>query len=169
MKISVIRFPLPILVGIVLIGASCSSERTAPEVDAIQTSASADFKIAEMVIEGMTCEMSCAGRMYLKLTELDGVGDVDIRFANVEGNDNHDRAVVQFDPQKITEDDLVTAVNAVGGGVYFVKSTTVKHHRSADSGQKSEHRSSAPSEVSYTPPGLHYELPNFFEVFARLF
>lgn len=171
MKVPTINFRALALAGFILTAAGCTTDNSAPTEVAQSTSDNTSaLQVAEMIIEGMTCELSCAGRMYLKLDELDGVGKIDIRFANIEGNDNHDRALVEFDPNKLTQEDLIGAINAVGGGVYFVKSTTLLNpHDTGTFDRSNKKRSAGESETSYSTPGLHYELPNFFEVFTRLF
>ncbi len=171
MKVPNINNYILALAGLMLMAAGCTTNVTDPvETPQNIPGKAAGFQVADMVIEGMTCQLSCAGRMYIKLDEMDGVGSIDIRFANIEGNDNHDRALVEFDPNKLTQDDLVAAVNAVGGGVYFVKSTTVTNPtKDGTSEGNKKNRSSDEAEVSYSTPSLQYELPNIFEVFTRLF
>lgn len=171
MKVPNINFWALALAGFMLTAGGCTTD--SPNSEGAPQGAPDNipaFQVVEMVIEGMTCEMSCAGRMYLKLDEMDGVGNIDIRFAKVEGNDNHDRALIEFDPSKLTQEDLVGAVNVVGGGVYFVKSTTLLNpHDTGTFDRNDKKRPADASETSYSTPGLRYELPNFLEVFTRLF
>ena len=171
MKPTTSNFALPIIAFLFLAFPGCQ-----PSENRTETPAHSDQRetvplhTVDMVIEGMTCELSCAGRMYLKLNEMDGVNDIDIVFAHTEGNDDRDRARVAFDPKKLTAQDLISAVDAVGGGVYFVSSSTL--NESVDGrGDSSEMQtpSRKEKEVSFAAPPAHYQLPNFFEVFSKLF
>jgi Cu+-exporting ATPase len=59
----------------------------------------------ELALEGMTCA-SCATRIEKRLNKLDGVSAT-VNFAT-------EQAAVAFDPQQVSVDDLITAVEAAG-------------------------------------------------------
>jgi Cu+-exporting ATPase len=59
----------------------------------------------ELPVEGMTCA-SCANRVERKLNRLDGV-EATVNYAT-------ERAAVAFDPERVSPDDLVGAVEAAG-------------------------------------------------------
>jgi len=59
----------------------------------------------ELPLEGMTCS-SCANRIERKLNKLDGV-QATVNYAT-------EKATVQFDPDQVSPDDLVDAVEAAG-------------------------------------------------------
>jgi len=59
----------------------------------------------ELPVQGMTCA-SCANRIERKLNKLDGV-EATVNFAT-------EKAAVEFDPQAVSTDDLVGAIEAAG-------------------------------------------------------
>lgn len=123
--------------------------------------------VADIAIEGMKCELSCAADVYRALDDLPGVGDIDIRFGIDE---EYDRAIVAFDAAVIDRDQLVEAIHGLGNGVYNVKE--VKLSSTSEPRGRQEVKPSRPGESSttgYATPQVRYEMPNFLEVFTRLF
>jgi P-type Cu+ transporter len=60
----------------------------------------------DLPVEGMTCA-SCVNRVETGLRELDGVGEVDVNLATA-------KATVEFDPDRVTVDDLRHQIEGLG-------------------------------------------------------
>lgn len=93
--------------------------RTVQEV-AIQTGTPVTF--ADLSIEGMSCEMMCGSSIKKALAKLPGVSATEITF--IEG-DELDHAVVTYDESKVTDAELVKAVQALYDGQYKVLAVSV--------------------------------------------
>lgn len=73
---------------------------------------------ATFTIDGMTCAMGCAKTIEKKLNALDGVQEAKVDF-------DKKQAVVHFDLDKLSADDLKKTVEAVGDGkTYKVSNMT---------------------------------------------
>lgn len=77
---------------------------------------------ADLSITGMTCAMGCGGAIKNALAKLPGVSATEIDFTGAEVA-NH--AVVTFDPARISDAELVEAVQAIHDGQYSVKQVDV--------------------------------------------
>ena len=76
----------------------------------------ADVRTVHLEITGMTCEIGCAKLIQSKLYKTDGVTFAEVHFADSSG-------VVSYDANRLTEKDLVQAVEQAGGGdLYRVSS-----------------------------------------------
>lgn len=93
--------------------------RTVQEV-AIQTGTPITF--ADLSIEGMSCEMMCGSSIKKALARLPGVSTTEITF--IEGEEL-DHAIVTYDESKVTDAELVKAVQALYDGQYKVLAVNV--------------------------------------------
>lgn len=64
---------------------------------------------ASFTIDGMTCPEGCAKTIEKKLSEINGVQNAKVDF-------DKKQAVIHFDLDKLTSDDLVKAVETTGDG-----------------------------------------------------
>jgi Cu+-exporting ATPase len=112
-----------LLITVVFVFTTACKNNAAPEIKTVDT-ASADlttntidpnvtYAKAEFGIEGMTCEIGCARTIEKKIAKMDGV-----KFAKVDFNKK--LAMVEYDPAKITPNNLEETVTKVGD-VYKVK------------------------------------------------
>lgn len=87
---------------------------------------------ADIAITGMTCEMMCGGSIKKALAKLPGVSATEIAFQ--EGEEAVDRAVVTYDPAKVTEAQLVNTIQGLHDGQYKVVTVDItKQVKSAGS------------------------------------
>lgn len=93
--------------------------RTVQEV-AIQTGT--PVTLADLSIEGMSCEMMCGSSIKKALAQLPGVSAAEITF--IEG-DELDHAIVTYDESQVTDADLVKAVQGLYDGQYKVLAVNV--------------------------------------------
>ncbi len=76
----------------------------------------ADVKTVQLEIKGMTCEIGCAKLIQSKLYKTDGVTFAEVHFADSSG-------VVSYDANRLSEKDLVQAVEKAGGGDLYTVSS----------------------------------------------
>ncbi|HLV53058.1 MAG TPA: heavy-metal-associated domain-containing protein [Cryomorphaceae bacterium] len=160
-----------VLASVLAIGLSGCENQAVDQDRRAANPATTSMQTVEMVIEGMGCELACAGRVYLELTALEGVADIDFVFGNTTDDDPRDRAHVAYDPALTSPDELARAIETMGGGAFRVSASTVLDSAAASAtnvkaalAPKEDHR-----ELALPKAYAHYELPNFFEVFSRLF
>jgi len=112
-----------LLITVVFVSATACKNNAAPEIKTVDTESTdllahtvdpnVTYAKAEFGIEGMTCEIGCARTIEKKIAKMDGV-----IFAKVDFNKK--LAMVEYDPAKITPNNLEETVTKVGD-VYKVK------------------------------------------------
>ncbi|HKK40677.1 MAG TPA: hypothetical protein VJ949_14745 [Cryomorphaceae bacterium] len=156
------------VVSLVVLGA-CSGTDEASEAEANPTvnvtfteeTGPTEKYLAKIAVDGMACEMMCGSKIAGELNGLNGVKNTDIEFIG-EGEENF--AVVEFDANTVSEQEMIKAVQAIANGHYKVNSVEVKH---VVAGPETEEKDE--EKVSSYKPELQYQLPNIFSVFSRLF
>jgi len=151
---------LAILVACSETATTSESSETNVEVTFIEETGTKDTYVANIAIDGMHCEMGCGGRIAGELNQLAGVKNTDIDFFG-EGETNF--ALVEFDANTVSEQEMIKAVNEMSSGHYNVSAVEVKHI------VKSEEVEEEEDDASAFNPSLEYKLPNIFAVFGRLF
>ena len=120
-----LRFTLPALLVLVL--ASCNStEQPAADVAVagiersvkeVSITSGEPVTYADLSIDGMSCEMMCGGSIKKALAKLPGVNSTEIKF--VEGDDR-DHAIVTYDESKVTDAEMIEAIQKLHDGQYKV-------------------------------------------------
>lgn len=149
-------------VGSAVNAASGSIERVVNEV--VVTSGVPVTK-ADLVIEGMSCEMMCGGSIKKALAKVNGVESTEIVFT--EG-DEADHAVVTYDESKVTDAELVAAIQALYDGQYQVKGISITRQvKSTASKGPREAEAAKESSVSvYAPAAIL--LPSVITILSRI-
>ena len=92
---------------------ACKKENTKENtIDTVETTEEVQLKNIAFDIAGMTCEVGCAGTIQKKLEATEGVGFVDVNFEAA-------RAVVGFDPNVLSTDEIVDVVEGIAGGELY--------------------------------------------------
>ncbi|MCB9163183.1 MAG: heavy-metal-associated domain-containing protein [Flavobacteriales bacterium] len=78
--------------------------------------------VADLSIDGMSCEMMCGGSIKKALAKLPGVNSTEIRF--IEG-DESDHAVVDYDASKVSDEEMIEAIQSLHDGQYKVVSVHI--------------------------------------------
>ena len=114
-----------------------------------EATASVDKTVARIGVEGMMCEIACGGKIRKELSELKGVASADVEF---EDGQPTNYAVVEYNPNLISEVEMVQCVNGIADGLYHVKEVEVTHYlpTSNASGAYDEQT----SEVNMTIDGI---------------
>ncbi|MCB0795512.1 MAG: heavy-metal-associated domain-containing protein [Flavobacteriales bacterium] len=79
--------------------------------------------MADLSIEGMSCEMMCGGAIKKALASLPGVHSSMIDFS--EGTDVADHAIVTYDPSQVSDAQMVEAIHKIHDGQYKVMAVKV--------------------------------------------
>lgn len=87
-------------------------ERTVEEV-----TGAVPATFADLSIDGMSCEMMCGGSIKKALAKLPGVNSTEIKF--IEG-DERDHAVVNYDATKVSDAEMIDAIQSLYDGQYKV-------------------------------------------------
>ncbi len=121
---------LPIVACSLLVACSSSSttDTTANTAAGIPRSvnevvvAGTPVTMADLSIDGMTCEMMCGGSIKKALANLPGVSTTDIKFTE---DASADHAIVTFDAAQVSEAEIVKAVEALHEGQYKVSAIAI--------------------------------------------
>lgn len=76
---------------------------------------------ADLKIEGMSCEMMCGGAIKKAIAALPGIAGTEIKFHATDG----DHAIVIYDESKVSDAQLVEAVQKVNDGAYKVLAVNI--------------------------------------------
>ncbi|MBL8001678.1 MAG: heavy-metal-associated domain-containing protein [Flavobacteriales bacterium] len=123
--------------------------------------------LADLSVEGMTCEMMCGGAIKKALAKLPGVEATEIKFAEGEATDH---AIITYDPAKVSDAELVKAVEGIHDGQYKVSAVNVTRQVQGEAPVLApagdEAAEAEKDEVSAVLPTL--ELPNLLGFLSRL-
>ena len=154
----------------ILLAISCSqgpkenatSEKRAP----VKVSYVADIANggdAQIMIEGMTCERMCVSAVSKSIAAVPSVTIQDMRF---DAEKTIDTLIVSFDSNKVTEQQLIDAIESIAGGdTYHVTEVQLsKDAKTSDRGQQ---------EKSWKGPKVavdtyRFEVPNFFDILRKV-
>jgi copper chaperone CopZ len=117
--------------------------------------------VASLAVEGMACEMMCGNMISGALADLDGVQETEIDF---NGAEEANFVLVEFDANKVSEKEMISAVEALADGHYKVNAVKVTHFKPSNTTSKEDSE-----KVSSYDPRIKVEIPNIFGVFSRLF
>ena len=139
---SIMRTPFILALSSILL-LSCSSTPPAPQVASniertvVETAISSGTPVtmADISIDGMTCEMMCGGAIKKALGALPGIASTDIKFT--EG-DERDHAIVTFDESKVNDAQMVEAIQALYDGQYKVLAVKITKQVKANNATSTE-------------------------------
>lgn len=154
---------LSFLASVVLL-ASCN-QNSAPAADQVpivkkEINSEVNKTVANLTIEGMTCSAGCGGKIQQELRALQGVTTTDLEFE--EGRPQN-IVSVEYDPDKLTEQQLIQCVNGIADSKYTVKSVEIlKYH-----GLQSQ-SSSGPVSIRFDAFSEFFQVLNLLESAAKL-
>jgi len=105
-----------ILISVIFASCEKSKDQNSEPLEKQSEIADADVKTVQLEIKGMTCEIGCAKLIQSKLYKTDGVTFAEVHFADSSG-------VVTYDANRLSEKDLVQAVEKAGGGDLYTVSS----------------------------------------------
>lgn len=105
--------------------SGCAPEKSY-EVNIEERVGDVEKTVAKISVDGMMCEIACGGKIRKELSELPGVASASIEFHDGETTDY---ALVEFNPNLVSEDQLVSTINTISDGrLYAVTGVTVTHY-----------------------------------------
>lgn len=105
-----------LVIAIIFVSCETRNKQTNVENAKETEMKEADVKTVQLEIKGMTCEIGCAKLIQSKLYKTDGVSFAEVHFADSSG-------VVSYDANRLSEKDLVQAVEQAGGGDLYTVSS----------------------------------------------
>ena len=105
--------------------------------------------IADISIDGMSCEMMCGSSIKKALAALPGVNSTEIKF--IEG-DVRDHAVVNYDAAKISDAEMVDAIQSLYDGQYKVVAVKITKQVPAVGGATTKGKAEESLSVSVIDP-----------------
>lgn len=120
---------------------------------------------ASLFITGMSCEKMCVSKIKKTLADLDGVESMEVDFVV---DREVDQFTVQFDEAKVSEKEMIEAVQGIAGGVYTVTEVEVKKDQATS--YKYRTRKSKEQRPTYKSEKMadhSFKMPNIFEVLKR--
>ena len=116
--------------------------------------------IASLGIEGMTCAIGCAGKIQKTLAAMDGIIACDVLFEDKI-------AEVRYDDTKISEDDMVAAIQELNKGQFKV--TLIEIEKTVVKDVDSDIDAEENPDDKETAMNGTISFPNIFDVFTRLY
>lgn len=120
---------------------------------------------ADLSISGMSCEMMCGGAIKKALAKVPGVSGTEIKF--IEGDEN-DHAIVTFDPARVSDAQLVEAVQGIHDGQYKVVAVAVTKQvkGTTATSDDDEAEGTVPAKVNARLPAVL--LPSLLELLSQV-
>jgi len=123
---------------------------------------------ADISIDGMSCEMMCGGSIKKALAKLPGITSTKIEF--IEG-DEQDHAIISYDDTKVTDAEMIEAIQALHDGQYKVMAVKVtKQVKSATSSNKEavKPKENGPVAAASCAPTSSIIIPSLFAILTRI-
>ncbi len=143
-----------------------SEEKVTPTITVVQ-SAESKKTVASLEIEGMGCAMACGSAINKALSDLDGVLATEIDF---DADRDSDFAIVEFDENKVSADQMMETVNALRKGHYKVSAVTIEQHVPATNGASSTEEPKSGGEAAKSKGQIDtrsFTLPNVLDILNR--
>lgn len=146
-------------------GAASDSGAIERVVKEVVVSSGTPVTLADLSIEGMSCEMMCGGSIRKALAKLPGVDSTMIVFN--EG-DELDHAVVTYNEAEVSDAQLVEAIHALYDGQYTVRGITITRQVKGQAGTGAvEVQAADEGKVSVYAPAAVL-LPNVITLISRV-
>jgi len=159
-----------LIVSVLALLISCSSNEASVHQDRAEDVLKVTYvdyggeqPMAKLMIEGMSCERMCVSAVKKSMAN---VPTVEIQEMHFDAEVDVDTLIVHFDPLKVTEEQLVRAVeDLVGGDTYHVKEI----HLSKDAKSSCRTAPSADKKKTKTEAKQFiFSVPNPFEVLRKV-
>lgn len=160
-----------LLVGLV----SCGVQETT-KVEVEDTSVATEEKKevvanaeVEMNIEGMTCMINCVTVVKKALKNTEGVGEVTVDF---DPDRSIDKALIKFDDQLVSEDQIKSVIEELNNGIYkVVDAPTDSTGVTQETETTEEDNTSVIKDVKENLESMafkEFEIPSLFQVLNKI-
>ena len=116
--------------------------------------------VAELEIEGMTCAIGCAKMIKKTVSDLDGVKMAEVNF---DADNPIDYAIVEYNPDEISELEMAAVIQSLVDGQYKVHKIVVNKYIYAESLEEEAIEKDQTSELD-----IKFSFPNILEVFTLI-
>ncbi len=125
---------------------------------------------AKIAVDGMSCSQMCTGAIKGCLKEIDGVKVADVYFD--PERKAGDYATIEFDEKKITEKEMIAAIEKLNDGQYKVKSveivvSEVSYEKIEDKEDKKDDTKSGSSKVTALN-NITVAIPSIFAILNKV-
>lgn len=148
----------------VLLTACNNAEKgtVSPTIDAemvvLKAQGNPNEGLVQLSIEGMMCEVACAGKINKELRAVEGVSDVAIAYEDGRATDF---AKVKYDPSQVEVEDLIQTVQTIADGdLYHVSKAEITEFQ-AGKAQPSSNKGGADDGAQLN---LNFELPGVADI-----
>ena len=116
----------------------------------------------------MSCEKMCGGMIKKCLKGIDGIKNANIDF---DPERQADFATVEFEPKKVTEKEMIAAIQKLNNGAYKVQSieiitSEITYEKLEDGSIEKTKKEKGPKVTALHTPS--FQVPNIFGVLAKL-
>ncbi|NNK81369.1 MAG: heavy-metal-associated domain-containing protein [Flavobacteriales bacterium] len=162
-----INYLLTISMLAMLVACSSNHEqtesKTSKELKVTYVDLGYDQPTAKLMIEGMSCERMCVSAVKKSIAEVPSVEIEDMLF---DAEVAVDTLIVHFDPKKVSEKELIDAVEKLAGGdTYSVNE--VQLNKDAKSSSVNERREKSGGKNSNAKQ-YTFSVPNPFEILRKV-
>ena len=123
-------------------------------------------RVLTMELDGMVCSMGCGGSIRKELYATGAIADCDFDF---EDERTTDIAMIEFDKDKITPDEIVKIVSEMNDGQFSIGKTSTEEFvipvKVKDNNTSSSRTSDAKIKVVSK---TSFRIPNIFDLFSGL-
>lgn len=119
---------------------------------------------ADISIEGMSCEMMCGGSIKKALAKLPGIEQTEIKF--VEG-DERDHAIVTYDESKVTDAQMIEAIQGLHDGQYKVLAVDITKQVGGNAQHSSIDTKYFPKQMKMNTPSVSI-LPSVIALLTQI-
>ena len=122
-------------------------------------------RVLTLELEGMVCSMGCGGSIRKELNATGAVANCDFDFENERAVDV---AVIQFDKNKITVDEIIAIVARINDGQFTVGKASSEALETV-SVRETKTSSTSSEKPKYETASTSVGIPNIFDLFSGLF
>lgn len=141
--------------------AASAIERTVQEV---AISSGEPVTIADLSIEGMSCEMMCGGSIKKALARL-GVGGTEIRMSE---DDSPNHAIVTYNDGQLSDAQMIEAIQALHDGQYKVVAVSITKQVKQGSSGKAESAKPEKEDAVQVYSPREVVLPSVLAILSRI-
>ncbi len=167
-----------VVIGFAVLVSACSSsstEKTVAEDNGITITktvvkdAPESKCTAKIAVDGMSCSVMCAGAIKGTLKKMDGVQVADVYFD--PERKKSDFATIEFDNKKVTEKEMIAAIEKLNDGQYKVKSveiviSEVSYQKIDEKLEKKDEKSPAPKVTAFNT--ISIVMPSIFAILDKV-
>lgn len=120
--------------------------------------------LADISLSGVVCEIKCVETVKSLLANMIGVTEIEINY-NSDGRLNH--ATLKFDDKKITDEQMLTALENFNNGAFKVDKIDIKKLDEKTTKKKSKEDKDV-TKVYSTSGSSDFALPSILDVFSTV-